>query len=183
MFEKTENHETTYQDDLSVFVYIYANDCTPYKKYLEPHEEFDESCEEYDGVPDKNQIVPMVLMALRWDGTFGAIGGKVNKGENKYRALDREVEEEIGYKIPHTSSLDPILTLRDGNKVIQSFAYRVDYWDLKEIQRRAYDAKHSQSEVSGVNLIHLIEYENGKGISSFWWDKRGAAKDSQDSDI
>lgn len=117
----------------------------------------------YPNISDKKKdlVVPTCLMINRADGWIGFVGGKVEEGETLEQAVIREVEEEVGYRI--TSDLEPIVAHEIDPITTHAFAIRLEYEALTEVQRKATEAAHFNSEICGVFLPHLINYQ---GISS-----------------
>jgi len=63
----------------------------------------------------------------RFNHTWGFWGGIIEKGETPFEALQREVEEEIGF-VPELQKLNPIdvYQSKDKNFYYYSFVYVVD---------------------------------------------------------
>lgn len=140
-----------------VFVWFYALNGKPYHKHLAFNKR------------DVEEI-PTILSVLRFDGTFGTVGGKVEKDETLLQALHRECIEEIGYEIKDIeSNVRPLATFfeEETGYLINSFTCRVDYEELVKIRNNAVNSSNSLAECSGYNLIHCVEYKGNLGIEQF----------------
>lgn len=139
---------------ICAFLVMYCTDGVPYEKHLDVEQQ------------NRNIKIPMVLMNLRSDGTFGFPGGKLEKGENLRQGIAREVMEEIAYEID-IKKLKPLANFDKDDKKIYTFKYEVNFKTLLNIRNNAVNATHSLGEVSGYNLIHCINYAENKGFQSF----------------
>lgn len=113
--------------------------------------------------------VPGVLLQLRWDGMFGAPGGKVDPGETLDQALAREIKEEIDYDLD-VSQVKPLISLRMGEYHIHSYKLVVSAEDLFKIRDGASVASMSAMECSGYNIVHAAQYSKDnevRGILKF----------------
>ena len=115
-----------------VFLWLYALDGKPYATYREA------------SAPD--HIVPRVLAQLRWDGTFGTAGGKVDPGETLQEALAREVREELGYTLPHNCEPVEFATFDNHGWHIHAHRLEVSYAELLRIRNQAVTAEHAEAE-------------------------------------
>ena len=155
MYSKIKTGKIEKGKNQMVFVILYAEDGTPYEKYLETAEQ------------NRNIKIPICLMQLRWDGYIGFPGGKVDKGETLLEAIQREVEEEVGYWMDQEEFI-PFLTFSNDISNIHSFICKVDIETLKLIQSDgAPKCAHFLAENCGCILPHLMEYAHKKGISQF----------------
>lgn len=133
----------------AAFVIFYALDGQPWLNYG-------------DSKPKHtNLVIPTCLMINRADGTLGFIGGKVEEGETLEQAAIREVQEEIGHTVAIT--LEEIVAHDIGGITTHAFAAQMSYEELRHIQRDALDAMHFGSEVTGLFLPHLIDYDAAVG--------------------
>ena len=116
----------------------------------------------------RNLIIPTCLMINRADGGVGFVGGMVEKDETLAEAATRETDEEIGYNI--STLLVPIVAHEMDKITSHAFASRLDYEELRKVQKEATNAIHFGSEVTGVFLPHLYDYRgrfgNGGGLVS-----------------
>ena len=113
--------------------------------------------------------VPGVLLQLRWDGMFGAPGGKVDPGETLEQALAREVKEEIDYDL-NLAQIQPLISLRMGEYHIHSYSLAVSADELFQIRDNASTASMSSMECSGYNIVHAAQYNKDaevRGILKF----------------
>jgi U8 snoRNA-decapping enzyme len=112
----------------------------------------------YEGKESLNDLeIPTCLMINRSDGCIGFVGGMVEDGETLEQAAKREVLEEIGYKIAR--ELVPLIAHDVGQITTHAFTLELDYEELRAIQKLATQSDHFGSELTGVFLPHLIDYE------------------------
>ena len=130
----------------AAFVIFFARDGKPWANY--PH----------DNITWKNLTVPTCLMINRAHGDVGFVGGKVDEGESLEVAAKREVKEEIWFAI--TSKLEPIVAHDIGPITTHAFAIEMTYEKLREIQKNATNGTYFGSEVTGIFLPHLIDYDS-----------------------
>lgn len=137
-----------------VFVWFFARDCNSYEGY--PH----------NNVPSTS----LVLLQLRYDGTFGAVGGGVEKGEELIDALVRECQEEMMFT-PDMSKLQELITHQNpkSKACIHSWSYEMTFDELKELRDTCTKAPHFNAECAGVNLVHICRYMTGRG--EVGWNK------------
>lgn len=130
----------------AVFIWFYARNCDSYAGY--PHNE----------IPSTS----LVLAQLRWDGSFGAVGGGVDKGEELLDAILRECKEEINY-IP--TSINELITRRNTRSHFHIHCYtcELSYEELKKVRDNASTGEHFDAECAGVNLMHICRYSTGRG--------------------
>ncbi len=133
----------------AAFVIFYALDGKPWKDYPEDNSE------------RQQLIIPTCLMNNRADGTLGFIGGRVEENESLEVAAIREVEEEIGHTI--TVELEPIVAHDIGPITTHAYAVEMTYKELRTLQDNVIHAPHFGSEVTGVFLPHLIDYQETIG--------------------
>ena len=140
----------------SVFLIPFARKCQVYKYYYET------------GPQQREMLIPLVLMQLRWDGTLGFPGGLVNKGEDLIKALIREAKEEFALIINEKLSkeIKPLSTYSDDSINIHSYYLEVNYEKIKEMQENSFRAKHFYCENQGCILPQIADFK-GKGIKKF----------------
>ena len=140
----------------SVFLIPFAKGCQVYKYYYET------------GIGQREILISLVLMQLRWDGTLGFSGGLVNKGEDLMSALVRESEEEFALIINEklSKNIKQLSTYADDSENIHSYYLEVDYEKIKEMERNAHRAKHFYSENQGCILPQIADFK-GQGIKKF----------------
>lgn len=140
-----------------VFLWLYALDGKPYANYQE--------------VDAADYVVPMVLVLLRWDGTMGTAGGKVDPGETLREALAREVKEELAYTLPAGSIPLEFATFESQGWHNHAYRLEVPYAELLHIRNQAVTAEHAEAECSGYNLVHVERYrstgDRPRGIEAF----------------
>lgn len=141
----------------AAFVIFFARDGKPWANYAS------------NNVARQSLIIPTCLMINRADGDVGFIGGEVETGESLEAAAKREVQEEIGHTIG--LNLEPIVAHDIGPITTHAFAAETTYEQLREMQKEATLGLHFGSEVTGVFLPHLIDYNRalgkGDGLSNF----------------
>ncbi len=148
--EKIEFHTKIDGKAQAVFVILYALEGKPWEKYPEKGER-------------TNLVIPTCAMVNRADGQIGFIGGRVDPEETLEEAVKREAKEEAGVNLD--SQLEPIVAHDCGHITTHAFAAKLNYGDLKKVQRDSHLAEHFGSEITGLFLPHLIDYDNkvGKG--------------------
>jgi len=135
----------------AAFVIFYATDNSPWHNY------------EGEVSSRTNLVVPTCLMINRSDGSIGFIGGRVEVGETLEEAARREVKEEVGYTT--LEELEEVVAHDIGPITTHAFCCRMPYTQLRQIQSDATQAAHFGSEVTGLFLPHLVDYDTviGKG--------------------
>lgn len=138
------------------FLWLWCRDGVPYAKYLP------------DGAP---ATMPMVFAMLRWDGMFGAIGGKVDAGEDLREALAREVWEEATFALPTQAHLVPLGTFMDHGWHVHSFALEVTFAELVAARANASAGLNSSPECAGFCIAPTGSYipclTGPRGIKAF----------------
>lgn len=142
-------HSSVNGKQQAAFVIFFARDGKPWKNYPTSNS------------TKKNLVIPTCLMINRADGDVGFIGGKVEKGESLTVAAKREVEEEIGHVV-HLK-LKPIVAHDIGPITTHAFAAETTYEELRAMQKAATAGAHFGSEVTGIFLPHLIDYDAALG--------------------
>lgn len=135
----------------ATFVIFYCKSTQPWKDYPA------------DNSGRHNLRFPVCLMINRSDGSLGFIGGMVEEGETLEQAARREVKEEIGHDVQ--VGLEGLVAHDIGAITTHAFIAEVSYKELRKIQEEATTADHFGSEITGVFLPHLVDYEKkiGKG--------------------
>jgi U8 snoRNA-decapping enzyme len=135
----------------AAFVIFYALDGKPWENYPK------------DQLERHKLTIPVCLMLNRSDGTLGFIGGMVEEGETLEEAAKREVREEIGHTM--TVDIKPLIAHDIGPITTHAFITEITYKQLRNIQEKAINGPHFGSEITGVFLPHLIDYDStiGKG--------------------
>ncbi|GBG14462.1 DNA mismatch repair protein MutT [Novimethylophilus kurashikiensis] len=127
----------------AVFLWLYCLDGQPYTKRL------------------PNQVAggqyPMVLSLLRWDGSFGTMGGKVDPGESLYEALCREAVEEASFEIGHDDDVRPLATYLDDEWHMHSYCLELPYSRL-EAARESASMVGRSPEVAGAVIVPAFNY-------------------------
>jgi len=135
----------------ATFVIFYCKSAQPWKDYPA------------DNSGRHDLHFPVCLMINRADGSLGFIGGMVEEGETLEEAARREVKEEIGHDIQ--ADLSGLVAHDIGAITTHAFIAEVPYEQLRKIQEEATAADHFGSEITGILLPHLVDYEKaiGKG--------------------
>eukprot|EP00727_Mastigamoeba_balamuthi_P000191 m51a1_g10169 inosine diphosphate phosphatase, putative (192) ;mRNA; r:103511-104325 len=112
---------------------------------------------------------PVVLMTLRFDGSFGFPGGFLERSEDPRQGLAREIYEEMGFAADperlqplHAATLD--LRLADSTPATSLFyTCEITREQLREIEGgAALRARDWASEVLGVVRLPPVGH---------WWDR------------
>lgn len=138
------------------FLWLYSLDGRPYQKRL---------------AAESRGPYPMVLAALRWDGSFGTMGGKVDPGESLLEGVRREAYEELGFELRDDDVPVPLTTYLDGDWHMHSFSLCVPYARLAEVRATASHAGRSP-EVAGAVIAPAFAYPDKldgtpRGIEAF----------------
>lgn len=104
--------------------------------------------------------VALLGVMVRWDGSFGFVGGKVDDGESLIEAAKRESMEEINH-IPKDSDLKLVCShsMVDGNfkQNTHVFACLVTPEEMYEIRRKSTTSFHAQVESAGFVVVHMVK--------------------------
>ena len=134
----------------SVFVAFYT------KAYH--HYQTNEECRNW-GKQAWNTKVALLGTIMRWDGSFGFVGGKVDQGENLIQAAIRETKEEVGTEINADQ-----LTLMCSHEMIEGdfkqnthvYLCEVTPAAIYDIQKNSQTSEHGAIESSGFNVVHMV---------------------------
>ena len=123
------------------------------------HYQTNEECRNW-GEKCWNSKISLLGLIMRWDGSFGFTGGKVDDGENLIDAAIRETLEEVG-----TSINADQLTLMCSHEMIDGsfeqnthiFLCKVSPDEIYEIQKNSQTSDHGKIESSGFNVVHMVD--------------------------
>jgi 8-oxo-dGTP pyrophosphatase MutT (NUDIX family) len=128
----------------AVFVIIYAVDGKPWQGNTGSYAEMSEI------------KIPSCLMVMRWDGTSGFVGGKVEGLETFEDTIKREMQEEIGSSLD--LKLEPIVAHDIGPITTHACAAEVTYDELLKIRTQA--LQDVESQTTGVFCPYLVVYDD-----------------------
>ena len=104
--------------------------------------------------------VALLGVMVRWDGSFGFVGGKVDPGETLIEAAKRESWEEINHK-PEDGDLKLVCShsMVHGNfkQNTHLYACEVTPEELYEIRRQSGEGVHGQVESAGFVVVHMVK--------------------------
>lgn len=114
----------------------------------------------YAGAPkdwgEKALNAPVKLFAavVRWTGSIGFPGGKVEPGETLQQGAARECLEEINYRV-NPEALE-LFCSHEINPGFHShlFLHEVTPEEIYELQKHSVDAEHARLEGAGVVVYH-----------------------------
>ena len=166
-FIKLETKKIMQDKPHCVFVSILCEDAQPYLNY--PH------VKKYR---DKETIIPMTLLQMRWDSYIGFPGGKVDEEDcingvvtkrSLINALVREMREEINVdeNLIDKKHFKHLCTFTDGTSYIHNYIYKVNYDMFKSIFKGTVNSEHILCENEGSIVCHLYQYSETKGIKQF----------------
>lgn len=119
----------------------------------------------YAGIPEssKQELVPLCMLAMRWDGTIGFIGGAVDPGETLLDAVAREALEEAGISAPDNLAKEwTLVSSHDmGQLCVHLFSWSVDFDVFSAILSGQHLAQHHMSEGT-IFAAHCRNYGRGK---------------------
>ena len=115
--------------------------------------------------------VALLGVMVRWDGSFGFVGGKVDAGETLLEAAKRESMEEINY-----TPADGDLKLVCSHSMVHGkfeqnthlFACRVTPKQIYEIRRNSTTSVHAQVESAGFVVVHMVKDAPEKLKANVW---------------
>lgn len=113
----------------------------------------------------------IILMQMRFDGTFGFTGGIVDAGETPLIAVNRETSEELGLEIGYLNITDDdfIVTHFSENKklCLHLYAKSVTNDVIPLIENKALKSADHGQEVLGIFQIPLYTLPNKLGFPAF----------------
>ena len=125
----------------AVFVCFLASFAQPYLNYKEIDKQ------------EREIVIPSVIMAMRYDGKIGFVGGFREDGEALIDTAKREVYEETR-NVLNEKLLVPVCSHQD-RIVSHLFLYNTTEQDLNIILRNIFISEHFGSEITGGFLVHL----------------------------
>lgn len=99
--------------------------------------------------------VILLGLQLRWNGTFGFVGGMLEQDETLEQAVIRESLEEVGVVVELTELVPLCSHVVNDDFNTHAFTCLVTPDEMFEIQKRAPDAQDFKSETCGFNVSHL----------------------------
>lgn len=123
----------------------------------------------------KEELTPVVLMQMRFDGAIGFPGGKVEKSDysgnlNEYslkKALLRELKEELNLDMYiDFNKVNHLTTFASDDLYIHNFTYKLSEKDFMKVFRDSNNPLNI-SENAGCIVCHLNNFGNGKGYRNF----------------
>ena len=125
---------------------------------------------QYYEVPrhERNLDVPIVLMIVRFNGTFGFVGGVCEPDELPAAALEREMREELAYN-EGGDGFKHIASHRMSVRGLDShfFAKEVTEEELSIIETNARSAPHWGCEVMSTVRVPMSVTKRGGGLENF----------------
>lgn len=104
--------------------------------------------------------VALLGVMVRWDGSFGFVGGKVDPGETLIEAAKRESMEEINHR-PKDEDLKLVCShsmVHGGfEQNTHLYACEVTPEKLYEIRRQSGESVHGQVESAGFVAVHMVK--------------------------
>lgn len=104
--------------------------------------------------------VALLGVMVRWDGSFGFVGGKVDLGESLIEAAKRESWEEINYK-PEDGDLNLVCSHSMINGKFEQnthlYTCAVTPEALYDIRRKSGKSIHGQVECAGFVVVHMVK--------------------------
>jgi ADP-ribose pyrophosphatase YjhB (NUDIX family) len=104
--------------------------------------------------------VALLGVMVRWDGSFGFVGGKVDPGETLIEAAKRESLEEINHQ-PKDDDLKLVCShsMVHGNfkQNTHLYACEVSPEKLYDIRRKSGESVHGQVESAGFVVVHMVK--------------------------
>lgn len=104
--------------------------------------------------------VALLGVMVRWDGSFGFVGGKVDAGESLIEAAKRESMEEINHR-PKDEELKLVCSHSMVHGSFEQnthlYACEVTPEKLYEIRRQSGESVHGQVESAGFVAVHMVK--------------------------
>jgi 8-oxo-dGTP pyrophosphatase MutT (NUDIX family) len=104
--------------------------------------------------------VALLGVMVRWDGSFGFVGGKVDPGETLLEAAKRESWEEINHR-PKDEELKLVCSHSMVHGKFEQnthlYACEVTPEKLYEIRRQSGESVHGQVESAGFVAVHMVK--------------------------
>lgn len=104
--------------------------------------------------------VALLGIMVRWDGSFGFVGGKVDPGETLIEAAKRESWEEINHR-PKDEELKLVCSHSMVHGKFEQnthlYACEVSPEELYEIRRQSGESVHGQVESAGFVVAHMVK--------------------------
>ena len=111
------------------------------------------------------------LIQLRFDGTFGFVGGLVDPGETPLVAVNREASEELGMPLGSiTVTQEDYLITHYADELslcLHFYAKEVDFETILEIESKCVKGKDYGNEVLGLMRVPLYILSNKLGLPAF----------------
>ena len=123
------------------------------------HYQTSEECRNW-GSDAWNSKIALMGVVMRWDGSFGFVGGKVDQGETLLDAVIRETMEEVGTAITEEQlTLMCTHEMEDGNSHQNTHLYLCELTpeELYKVRTNADTSEHGRVEASAFNVVHMVE--------------------------
>jgi ADP-ribose pyrophosphatase YjhB (NUDIX family) len=102
--------------------------------------------------------IALLGVMVRWDGSYGFVGGKVDDGESLIEAAIRECMEEVGHQ-PDASQLTLVCShsMVDGAFEQNTHLYicKVSADELYDIRSKSVCSQHARVESAGFAAVHM----------------------------
>lgn len=113
----------------------------------------------------RNGLYPVTVLGMWWDGHLGAIGGKIDEGENAREGVTREAEEEIDQEL-EPEDLVPLISHQSPKMRLDAFVYDLGTTTLDNLRYLLEDATTAEGAICELTpvIAHLCDYgNNNKG--------------------
>jgi len=104
--------------------------------------------------------VALLGVMVRWDGSFGFVGGKVDPGETLIEAAKRESWEEINHQ-PEDGDLKLVCSHSMVHGKFEQnthlYACEVTPEKIYDIRRKSGESVHGQVESAGFVVVHMVK--------------------------